>query len=630
MLKLNKGSLISLLGVGIAVFLFTNAESDLELSLHNALAESKKLSAHISSKEFGVKGNSLLRAQKQLVSNSIAFLAKARDCQELVRMDPSTVSGLYVFYKDGDPQKAHAYACEIQQGTLVEQVDAGPVKKDALDCQRLGTCLNNKKITQIVSCQSTGQRVQCDVEGMTAPPELSQQISGSCVLNQTYGFDTLSVWVDKSCKAKFKVTRLPHPGLDNRLSYDFFKKMDELGSFATPRENADFQKFSLNRVKTIKSSLKVLYPKYLNVRRQSREASEILEKESQFSIEGEKLTQELVHHMQAQACSQLHESLSKDSSVETFPFSGSYYLYSYKLSPITSSQSHFGRGASNADNGESYELAVNESATFCDFTDLVEKTSSLNVATYFNPESKDGYSHLNRPGATQLRSGRYLIQTNAYQKPTCPGHTATQCLAKKDVIYSQRSPYSFVSTESLGTKLFDVNGLKFCMKNGEGFSYSAGNMLHGYLCAKKAPPIAVEKMDYFLMVEQGEAPPQIDARGGGSLSAGVVVGCLSKASVKAHFEKNKRAMLVSDDLTGLSGRVYERSEKVGKKHYCLHEQNATLFTEENLAEAYLVTEKRNQPSSPIIVNKVAQPKIPSCHGLGTCQATTLKKTNSGK
>lgn len=59
---------------------------------------------------------------------------------------------------------------------------------------------------RIVNCSSNdGRRNWCDVGG-SRDVRLARQISGSaCIQNQTWGVDRRGVWVDRGCRADFKV-----------------------------------------------------------------------------------------------------------------------------------------------------------------------------------------------------------------------------------------------------------------------------------------------------------------------------------------------------------------------------------------------------------------------------------------
>lgn len=60
---------------------------------------------------------------------------------------------------------------------------------------------------QIVRCESNSTKyVRCRTNGRVARVELNREISGSrCVQGRTFGFDQNGVWVDKGCRADFRV-----------------------------------------------------------------------------------------------------------------------------------------------------------------------------------------------------------------------------------------------------------------------------------------------------------------------------------------------------------------------------------------------------------------------------------------
>jgi hypothetical protein len=68
-----------------------------------------------------------------------------------------------------------------------------------------------------------------------------------------------------------------------------------------------------------------------------------------------------------------------------------------------------------------------------------------------------------------------------------------------------------------------------------------------------------------------------------------VVGCLSKVRASNHFRRNNRAVLVGDDLVGVSRKIHARTIDGKKKHFCIPNEDTTPnYINDNLVAAYLL------------------------------------------
>lgn len=66
---------------------------------------------------------------------------------------------------------------------------------------------NGRQRSFVVRCSSDDERrARCHVDGVVWNVQVERQVSGSpCVLGQTWGFDNDEIWVDRGCRADFRV-----------------------------------------------------------------------------------------------------------------------------------------------------------------------------------------------------------------------------------------------------------------------------------------------------------------------------------------------------------------------------------------------------------------------------------------
>ena len=183
------------------------------MSLDQLKAESLRLDEGLQKVE-SKHGKNILRSQKRSVSNFIAAKTLARDCYDLLKADPSMISGSYWLHPTGKLEDAEETLCLIEDSTVAlskkrERVTLVPA------CINDNSCVNSNTFTQDLTCgiETKKGKVKCPFVGVARRPKVKEQLSKApCVYGKTFGFNEKEVWTNKRCRATFTLDKISYSG----------------------------------------------------------------------------------------------------------------------------------------------------------------------------------------------------------------------------------------------------------------------------------------------------------------------------------------------------------------------------------------------------------------------------------
>ncbi len=607
----------------VLLIAYTNFDS-VDSDLVTIKSESQEVYNFLKSNPLNGDGINLLYTHKEMITNTIARITRAPDCQSLLTEDPFATPGNFVLYPDGSIENAVIYYCGFIDGTISDVIELGRLDEIKDGCVN-GHCLSYGDFHTELICGSGKDQPQiCSFQNILDAEVVREFSNGKCELDKTYGFDASGLWVNGYCKARFKIKVMPTPGLVAAKNGDplWQARMNNYSEILKCNSvNVGFQStlaqkrgckddFPLadkidNLTKLYKSKIRQHFGLREVIRENHSNKNVIKNKETKQEALGEKFTQKLIHVKQLLSCNDLIKTLSdeksnkpsmsspffhatlngrkspeKDLTKNLKIFTGSYYFYQIGVMGARVPQSH---------------------ATYCDFQRLIPLTNTLEKETFIESEKPTLKYNTNQLITAKVSSYSESLKIPINQTMnnedqtvrTIGYYVAKKCLAKKDVQYLEHGKYSFFEEDDLGDILYKAAGKYFCFKSGEEFKYSFEHLNHGLAYSKisakknkwRGTPIEVIEYDEIYLVKAGGEPLKNSVGGAVYPQRQITSHCISFENAKKNMEENDRPVLLKDSL-----RYFQRVVvKKGDKYYCpraADREDESAYTEKSLVYAY--------------------------------------------
>jgi hypothetical protein len=450
-------------------FIFTNAYM-VDWKIDNAKMDSAQLYKKIHSGKFSDKAIPFLKSIKTTATNYISIHSESRDCEELLENDEYLITGNYLFKNNDEYQTLY---CEVKNGRIVNE--------ELIETDEKPTVIGQSSkviVRDIVCSHPLGGFMSCTAHGVMKPPAIISEMGDKeCKLGENYGFNENGIWVNEGCGAKFEVSHIVTPGMENLLKHipNYYERLEEKLSVKSERE---YQRLPIidQENDEIERLMKVIASKnkeYRNIRSQSSNPDVIAERESSVEKEAKEIIQKYIHLTKVRTCSELFKN--KDAKI-----SGVYYFYS----------------------GADYTLHrhVNPVPQFCDASTLIMELSKFDKRTadfsgYYNKYAGEYLFKLDKrtsyyigvASAPTVIGKEYRTIDKKVSRDdsiTIKGHSKSAipsyCVARKDVQLSKQGPYNFVGADSFGDIVYKYKGKHYCLKQGVTFIPHKKFLTHAY------------------------------------------------------------------------------------------------------------------------------------------------------
>lgn len=166
------------------------------------VSESQELYFRLQEKKLHPSVRKTIEQHKIFLTNYAGSKAKARNCSELLELDPYMISGVYSLYGSRSKVAVQRMYCAVEDKKIVQTRKLElPRTADHKNTERLET-----------------RRIKCDpgicrIQGLVVdePKLLSQKEGSNCLIGTNFGVNSVGLWVKSGCDGIFQVSYYRFP-----------------------------------------------------------------------------------------------------------------------------------------------------------------------------------------------------------------------------------------------------------------------------------------------------------------------------------------------------------------------------------------------------------------------------------